>query len=189
MPLVSDSSYLNGAVLSPDGLYRYRLTRRLTGSLFDTRDWFKEFNEREHLVCWILLNPSTADAEVNDATVRKIMGFSRRWGYRVAGVYNLFAFRATHQRDLWQAVDPVGPENDDYLKLIPSNVTTVAAWGNGAYDSHTSINDTRVFLERSRAVKKMLASRRAVCLGFTEAMHEPRHPVRLGYDTQLEAFA
>ena len=54
------------AVLSPCGAYRYLLTRRLGAGT-------------KH-VTFIMLNPSTADAESDDATARKCMGFARRWG-------------------------------------------------------------------------------------------------------------
>ena len=89
------------AVLSPCGAYRYLLTRR--------------FGPGKKLATFVMLNPSTADAERDDATIRKCVGFARSWGCAGLQVVNLFAFRATDPTDLRMADDPVGPENDVWL--------------------------------------------------------------------------
>lgn len=91
------------AVISEDGLYRYRLDRR----------W--GYGPR---VAWIMLNPSTADSEAEDATSRRVQAFSRRWGFSALTVVNLYAWRATDPTDLWTAQDPVGPENDRHIAEV-----------------------------------------------------------------------
>ena len=106
------------AVLSPCGVYRYRLDRD-TGLFADGPQ-----------VCWIMVNPSTADAETDDATIRKVRGFTERMGYNRLIVGNIFAFRATDVRQLKAADDPVGPENHLHLAaMIEAADRVVFAWG------------------------------------------------------------
>lgn len=108
-----------GAIL--DGPYRYRLWRVWD----ETLPW----------VCWLMLNPSTADASEDDPTIRKITKFSRTWGYGGAVVANLFAYRATDPADLIAAAkrgdDVVGTFNDQHIQVAMHMCPklTVAAWG------------------------------------------------------------
>lgn len=104
------------AVLSDCGRYRYRLTRTI--------------GPGRRSICWIMLNPSTADADADDPTIRKVVGFSRRWSYDRIVVVNLFAWRATKPRELARAEDPIGPENDSHIgsAVIDADLV-VAAWG------------------------------------------------------------
>ena len=94
------------AVISPCGLYRYRLERDLGGLIAGPT------------VAWIMVNPSTADATADDATIRKVLGFSRRLGAGRVIVGNLFAFRATDIKALRTAADPVGLDADQHLRAI-----------------------------------------------------------------------
>ncbi len=109
---------LRDAVLSDNGQYRYRLTRR--------------WAEGEQ-VTFVMLNPSTADAHKDDPTLRRCIGFARSWGYAALSVVNLYAFRATNPEDLWRTSDPVGDDNDIYLRAAgQSGDLLVAAWGANA---------------------------------------------------------
>lgn len=118
-----DEPRRGSAVISPCGLYRYTLTRRWGSG---------------QTVNFIMLNPSTADASVDDPTIRRCIGFAKSW--RLAGlvVTNLFAFRATDPADLWKAADPVGPENDRHIWEQAAEASLViCAWGNhGAKNGH-----------------------------------------------------
>ena len=106
------------AILSADGVYRYRLARRWSGG---------------EQVTFVMLNPSTADHAADDPTLKKIMKLSRAWGYGGLQVVNLYAFRSPHPRDLWTATDPVGPENNEHLRTAAAEGgLIVAAWGNNA---------------------------------------------------------
>src|SRR5580765_5070589 len=108
---------IGGATISPDGKYRYLLSREYEDGMFGT-------------VLFVMLNPSTADATKDDATIRRCVGFTKRWGYSTLEVVNLFAFRATHPRDLWKADDPVGPDNDVTISdAVRRAQLIVAAWG------------------------------------------------------------
>ena len=86
-------------------------------------------------VMFIGLNPSTADARIDDPTLVRCIGFARDWGY--GGVYtaNLFAYRATDPRDMKAARAPIGRDNDRVILELAGKVgKVIAAWGNdGAY--------------------------------------------------------
>lgn len=157
------------AVISPCGLYRYHLSRSI--GMGDRR------------VTFIGVNPSTADAHVDDATVRKWVGFARRWGFDRIDVVNLFAFRATDVRQLPKVADPVGPANDHHITVALERADLVVpCWG-----SITKL--PWQLCSRIAAVREMLynADRPLQCLGKTKH-GDPRHPLMLGYDTPLEAW-
>ncbi len=145
------------AVLSGDGVYRYEL-RRTWCSLLPT-------------VQWIMLNPSTADATADDASIRRCVGFARAWGRGGIVVRNLFALRATDPRELYHHPDPVGPGNDDALLkgAAMDDTLTVCAWG--ARGSH---------LGRAAAVCALMARHGLTLhhLGQTKA-GQPLHPLYL----------
>lgn len=106
----------NGAVLSPCKRYRYLLWRR--ASMF------------EPFFALGMLNPSTADADEDDPTINRGIGFAQR--ERLAGplVWNLNAFRATDPADMKAAENPVGPHNNAAIDLaLRLAEITVAAWG------------------------------------------------------------
>lgn len=95
------------------------------------------WDEDRPLVMFVCLNPSVADAEIDDPTSRICIQYARRWGYGGLLLGNLFAYRATNPAALSQVVDPVGPENDDRLqKLQDEAALVVCAWGvRGAYQN------------------------------------------------------
>ncbi len=132
-----------------------------------------------NLVCWIMLNPSTADATEDDPTIRRCRGFSQRWGHSGLIVVNLFALRATDPAVLETAPDRVGTGNMG--AIIGSALEAkrvVCAWGiHGALGGQGEI------------VTKRLLDRRIPlsCLGTTKAGH-PRHPLYLHSATKLERF-
>ena len=106
------------AVLSDCGKYRYSLTR--------------VWNENKPRVLFIMLNPSTADAEKDDPTIRRCMGFAKDWGYGGLYVVNLFALRATNPKDLLKAPFVVGVENEKWIRRMSALAhLVVCAWGNG----------------------------------------------------------
>jgi hypothetical protein len=118
-------------------------------------------------VLFIMLNPSTAGAEQDDPTVRRCIGFARRWGYAHLEICNLFALRATNPRLVVHAPDPVGPENDLHIASAATRADMVlAAWG--IHGGH---------LERDKQVLAMLKPRCALfALKRTLAGH-PGHPL------------
>jgi len=107
------------ATFSPCRNYRYLLSRRLCDP---------ESNNISHCV-FIGLNPSTADETVDDPTIRRCMGFARSWGFGWLVMLNLFAFRSTDPRALKTAHDPVGQDNDAFLRTYTKNAgIIIAAW-------------------------------------------------------------
>src|SRR5438045_3510538 len=84
------------AAISACGRYRWWLRR----------SWHQGGNGR--VLCFIMLNPSTADARTDDPTIRRCMGFARSWGFSTLDVRNLFAWRATEPTELLRTDDPIG---------------------------------------------------------------------------------
>src|SRR5262245_2005621 len=91
-----------GAVLSACGKYRYLLRRH--------------FGSSHKIATVIMLNPSTADATMDDNTMRRCMGFARQWGCGRLQVVNLFALRSRDPKAIKQTVDPVGPANESHIR-------------------------------------------------------------------------
>jgi hypothetical protein len=151
------------ALISACGKYRYRLDRDgLSG---------------KGTVVWIMVNPSTADATEDDATIRRVRGFSQRLGFARFTVGNLFAYRATDVRELRTVADPIGPRNDDQLHLMVGSADLViVAWGPVA-------KQPPVLRDRFKTVIKMIP--KPMCLGVAQDGH-PRHPLMLANDTPLQ---
>jgi hypothetical protein len=145
------------AEVSSCGRYRYWLRRT----------WASGGNGR--VVCFVMLNPSTADAAVDDPTIRRCMGFARAWGYSVLTVLNLFALRATDPAELRTAVDPVGPFGNVHLGAGKLADLVIAAWG------------ANVPFGRDRTAVRLLTGKPLFCLGTTKAGH-PRHPLYVRAD-------
>jgi hypothetical protein len=163
---VSDLFATSSAVISPCGRYRYRLERDGYG-LGKT--------------AVIMVNPSTADAHRDDATIRKLKGFGERhkWGRIIVG--NLFAYRATCVGDLATAEDPIGPDNDKHLKSIVGAVEQVIfAWGPAA-------KLPRWLRYRWREVDALVRAtgHRPYCIGGPAQDGQPRHPLMLPYSASI----
>ena len=149
------------AVFSPDRRYRYIL-RRTVGLGLDA-------------CLFIMLNPSTADETQDDPTVRRCIGYARRWGFGVMGVANIFALRSTDPRLLAHAGDPIGPDNDAWLvKSARYADTVVCAWVNWGQ-----------LLGRGEQVRTMLTDAGVGLqhLGLT-GRGQPRHPLYLARDQE-----
>ncbi|MGF6609376.1 hypothetical protein OKW45_004298 [Paraburkholderia sp. WSM4175] len=156
------------AILSECGTYRYRLERRIETAV------------TSHTVAYIGMNPSTADATLDDATVRKWRGFTIRYGGSHFVVGNLFAYRATDVCELAAARDPVGPENDEHLRAIMANADVVIpCWG-------IREKVPRALRYRFDQVEAMLldSGRQIKTFGFSK-YGDPLHPLRLAYSTPL----
>ena len=163
--LFPEADLETGATISACGLYRYRLWRTWNASLPP--------------LAWLMLNPSTADAVDDDNTIRKCIGFAKRWGHGGIVCVNLFAFRATYPKDMRAALDPVGPENDAaILTAARESAMLIAAWGNhGGYR------------RRDAVVMRMLmdAGIPSHCLRLTTS-GAPWHPLLVPYAAQPVPF-
>lgn len=145
-------------------------------------------------LCWVMLNPSTADATTDDPTVRKCIGFAKRWGYHAIDIVNLFALRATDPRSLlvgdWR--EHIGAENDEHIsKAIRGASTVVAAWGAWGERFRERTAEVRdlvdkVVRRRSEFVP-YIPPPALLTLGTTSS-GEPRHPLMLSYATPTCAW-
>ena len=106
------------AIISDCNKYRYEL-RRI-------------WNPQKKLVCWVMLNPSTADSRFDDPTIRRIKGFTRLWAYGGIIVVNIYGYRSKDPMELRKVTDPIGPENIKYIMQADKEAAiTICAWGNG----------------------------------------------------------
>lgn len=139
----------------PDDCYRYNLTRTWDPTL--------------PAVAFVLLNPSKADERRVDPTLARCIGFARAWGYGGLIVRNPFAFRATQPAELAQCLDPVGPDNDAWLRqLLDDAPRVIVGWGVGGK-----------LYGRQAEVRQILRPHPDVrCLGTTRD-GSPRHPLYL----------
>lgn len=161
-----DLVYNGSAIISPCLLYRYRLERDLG------RDG--------PAVMIASVNPSTADAEKNDQTIRKDMGFGARLGWGRLIKVNKFAFRAKDVKALRTAADPIGPENDKHLEQAMRDADLhIVAWG-----PLSKLPDR--LRSRWRAVVKIAETVGCPlhCFG-TASDGQPLHPLMLAYATPL----
>ena len=79
---------------------------------------------------FLMMNPSTADANIDDHTIKRCIAYAMQWGYGGFVVGNLFALRSTDPKELLRDPRPVGKNNDKELKAMAKGVNMiVAAWG------------------------------------------------------------
>lgn len=164
--MIPGAEVVYGAELSDDGLYRYRLWRTWEPGL--------------PRMAWIMLNPSTADAEVDDPTIRRCIGFAKREGMGGIEVVNLYALRATKPTHLLHHPDPEGPDNGKHWNAVLGDGRTgkvVAAWGSHVDDS--GLPGSRAYWQDPPLP--------LWCLGWTKAGH-PRHPLYVRADEPLVKF-
>lgn len=156
-----------------DGEYRYTLQREW---------WERDRNiakSEPSLLTFVMLNPSTANDQIDDPTIRRCIGFARREGAVVMEVMNLYALRATNPAALLVHPDPVGIGNDALLTQVARQHTrfkTVVAWG-----AHKMVTPERtaILTDSARAAGTTLW-----CLGKTKS-GAPRHPLYVRGDAPL----
>lgn len=144
------------AEISPCGPYRYTLSRPPLSSFPD---------RGAALFC--MLNPSTADAKIDDPTIRRCRRFADYWGANGIVVVNLYALRSTDPKALWDHEDPVGELNDYWLRqTVQECGSVVCAWGVNARPDRVAAA-VEIFRQ---------SGARLYCLGSTKA-GAPRHPL------------
>ena len=158
------------AKISPCGTYRYNLTRR--------------WDEGGKTMLFVMLNPSTADADVDDPTIRRCVGFAKRDGYSAIEVVNLYAFRATDPDRLFGVSirEIIGPDNNEEIRAAAQRADrVVAAWGAGRHATFTDggAGRWRVVAELIKSLGKPI-----YCLN-TSASGQPRHPLYVRADQPL----
>ena len=168
------------AVFSPCGVYRYRLERAIDGA----------YARSGRTATFIMLNPSTADADQDDPTIRRCIGFARQWRCARLIVANVFAIRSTDPRVMLAAKEPIGADTNAAITQAATDAAgpfragdgfpgpVVCAWGN--HGSHRNRDLDILFMLAGLGIRPQ-------CLGET-ATGQPRHPLYVRGSTALETF-
>lgn len=152
----------SSAEISDCGKYRYML-------------WREWGDDPQNKALFIGLNPSTADGESDDPTIRRCVSFAQKFGCDALTMANLFAYRATDSAELSKVEDPVGPDNDKWLRNFGMTATIiVAAWG--------------AFPVGDRAAEVLEMLPQVLCLGKTKS-GAPRHPLYLRKDAASQLLS
>lgn len=156
---------MKAAVLSECRQYRYSLTRI--------------WDPGKGLVHFVMLNPSTADENDDDPTIRRCIGFAESWNAGGIHITNLFALRTPNPKELYMHASPISKdnlfENDSFIiSGMNRSSITVFAWG-----AHGGL------LDRDKAVIKLIPE--AYCLGLTKS-GKPKHPLYLAKNTNPIPF-
>jgi hypothetical protein len=155
---IANMTIRKSAIISSCSRYRYELRR--------------EWDQNLPPLVFGMLNPSTADAQVDDPTIIRNVRRAQANGCGSLIVWNLGAGRATNPSN-WMAMDdPIGPENDLYIR---ANLTEcrarhgIAVIGWGALGSF--LGRDKVVLQTAEKIGVDL-----YCLGITKR-GQPKHPL------------
>ncbi|MGY3501687.1 DUF1643 domain-containing protein [Bradyrhizobium sp. USDA 4471] len=156
------------AVISDCRRYRYRLERHFAVG---------------RTLMFVMANPSTADAQEDDQTIRKCVGFAERAGYGRIIVGNKFAWRSKDIEALGRAPDAIGPENDQHLREMMAQADlVVVAWGQiGKFP--------KVLRDRWKDIVRLAdaADRQLHSIGVNRDGH-PKHPQTTGYEVAITSW-
>lgn len=155
----------NDAVISECGRYRYLLRRT--------------WDHAKPRALFIMLNPSTADARQDDATIRSCVRLVSGLGYGSMEVVNVFAYRATDPAELAKQPDAVGPHNLETIEAAIGRCdVAICAWGAYPPARQYAIEPLNAIRSRRPAI---------YCFGKTKA-GAPKHPLYIKSGTPLETF-
>lgn len=159
---------IRNAEISACGTYRWWLSR----------NWQPSLGDQAKIVSWVMLNPSTADRRHDDATLRRIIRFSRDWGYDALLVVNLYPLRSTDPKVMLAHPDRTGGERgkSELMKARGADLI-MCAWGANAETARV-----QEALGILRATEKPLH-----CLGLTQG-GQPVHPLRQRADLKPMLF-
>jgi len=146
------------ATFSSCRTYRYSLSR--------------VWDKKKKYVLFIGLNPSTANEEADDPTIRRCVNYAKDWGYGGFMMVNLFAYRTTLPSNLKKVKYPIGSKNDKYIVILSKKADiTVAVWGNNGN-----------LYNRDKQVLNLVSS--LMCLKINKS-GQPAHPLYLKKDLKL----
>ena len=163
-----NNDYLEkNAVISECRTYRYTLSR-----VWDTN--FPKLGI-------VMLNPSRADALKDDPTIRRCVGFAKRWKFGSLVVVNVYSARLTNPEYLQIIGEPIGPETERYFKESLTDAEMVLlAWG-----SNIKGNQAAHAIQWLQEVNTN--GKRFVHLGLTKD-GQPKHPLYIKSDTVPQPF-
>jgi hypothetical protein len=150
----------SSALFSDCKKYRYTLVR--------------EFDFKDGMLNFIMLNPSTATEEFNDPTVSRCENITIGLGFKYMAVTNIFAFRATDPADMYKmGIDAIGLNNDSaILDIAKRSKMIICAWGNHGE-----------FLERGNKIRELLQKNKISIHALKlNAGGHPAHPLYLRKD-------
>jgi hypothetical protein len=156
---MSDLFMRRDAVFSVDRAHRLELTRVWDRAL------------PMLVVC--MLNPSTADHEVEDPTLLALIHFGKLWGYGGLRIVNLYSLRTSKPAEMFAALDRATHVDNERYRAEATFYARdhggrmLAAWGNGGA--------VRATFFSAWAVQHV----DLVCLGTTLS-GAPKHPMARG---------
>ena len=159
------------AVISDDQRYRYTLYR----------EWEEDPFAGIRVLNFVMLNPSTADADKDDPTIRKCIGFAKLNGYNAIRVVNLFAYRATNPKELLdQGEFAIGDLNNSYIQELPPEETVCVAWGAMPYAHNWMYRRVQTVI--------WILNRKLWCVkkSGADACSRPHHPLYVPYGPLIE---
>ncbi len=145
------------AVFSKCRKYRYALWRI--------------WDDSKPMIMFLCLNPFKADETKNDRTVNRCINYSKNLGYGGMYMMNIFSYISTYPEDLKKTSDPIGDENNDWIKKIYKKVDKcIAAWGDSGRK-----NVRELFQNRIEDIFKLIPK-----LYYLEINKsgQPKHPLR-----------
>ena len=151
---------LKSAAISMCGKYRWKLERI--------------WDQSKPILVVCMLNPSTADADINDPTVLRLIKFATLWGFGGIWVVNQYAYRSSSPAVLARLNDEEaeGPANyiawNEALTYAAKNTGWIlVAWGNGGQNR----GRFNFWVEHHELEMR--------CLGVTQN-GSPKHPLARG---------
>lgn len=155
------------AVISECGKYRYLLLRTWDHTL--------------PRCLYVMLNPSTADADIDDPTIRSCIRLAKEKGFGGLAVVNLYAWRATDPKNLpAKQSEAMGSSNLRAIETAVSQCTTViCAWGAHPYAARNVAGALDII---------RLYQHTPYCFGVTQS-GAPKHPLYIKSGTPLIPFA
>lgn len=167
MAVLFDRGVEASALFSECRTWRYTLTRT--------------WDRKNPLIAFVGLNPSTADETKLDNTTTKCVKWARRDGFGSYVMLNLFGLVSTLPGALKAAADPVGPDNDLWIKQTFSDASAVVfCWGTTLHN----LTGPRIEVVKQLADE---AGLNPLCPGHTKAGF-PKHPCRLANATKLVLY-
>jgi hypothetical protein len=161
----SSNTIRRSAYFDQTGQYRYWLTR--------------EWDTARPTIALIMLNPSRADHQHDDPTLRRCIKLAQQWQYGRLTVVNLFAYCTASPPTLKAVPEPIGDANDQHILQACELVDQIVlAWGNWGS-----------LYGRDQAVLELLqpCRDRLTCCGYNRT-GQPRHPLYVPRQTQLQPY-
>ena len=168
------------ASFSSDGFYRWWLRRCL--------------GKGEGCLFFLGLNPSRADGQRDDPTLRRLIGFTRQWGYRELLVLNLFARMSPSPAALLRVKDPIGAQNEVILHhwlAHWSRTPGMDLWcgwgGSGTCRGRDQQVLTWLLGSWTERLQRYPDAAPPLCIGHTRG-GQPRHPLYASAGLTLQPF-